>query len=332
MTAKRIKAIGKLLFLFGTPLAIVVGLFSLGVYYGAEHRHTIASFERDWLGLDVEVPDPPEETAQGEDVAPDEAPAPDTGKGDDVRTADPPSEPRPQDEGSAETPEPVPDDPESPDAVDVEPTLPPEPQAEVPVLGGDLAQRLALPVTVQVKVLVDPELIEQQPAWIDHVQRTLSRASQVYQEQFGISLELAAVGKWPVATAGMDVDELLQDISNRPREGADILLGLTNRPQEGSTTGRGETPAADDPFNGAYGVVYAVPQQDNPHLRTLLHEVSHMFGALDVTEPSDAAWQAASWMSYAPVRPTQTPWIDAENRRRVLDRKDKPFRPEPEDD
>ncbi|MCA9705717.1 MAG: hypothetical protein KDK70_07710 [Myxococcales bacterium] len=57
MNRKRIFAIGKLVVLFGTPLALIFSLFSCGVYCGVNNRAGIARFERDWLGLDVEVPD-----------------------------------------------------------------------------------------------------------------------------------------------------------------------------------------------------------------------------------------------------------------------------------
>src|SRR5690606_16137250 len=66
MNVKRLKAIAKLGLLFGIPISLVLGLFSWGVHVGAQHRHAIASFERDWLGLDVEVPDPPAEAPPAE--------------------------------------------------------------------------------------------------------------------------------------------------------------------------------------------------------------------------------------------------------------------------
>jgi hypothetical protein len=59
-----------------------------------------------------------------------------------------------------------------------------------------------------------------------------------------------------------------------------------------------------------------------------LHELGHIFGAQDIKDPRDPSWKAGSWMSYAPVRPGQAPWIDAKNRERILERKDKPFAPE----
>jgi hypothetical protein len=161
------------------------------------------------------------------------------------------------------------------------------------------------------------------------VQRTVSLASKVYDEQFGIQLELAAVGRWSAATRGMRVDALLDDLRDRPREGNDILLGMTARPlDEGTIAGQAETPTPTSPYNGAYGVVYATPDGSEPHLRTLLHEIAHMFGALDVTDERDPSWEAGSWMSYAPATDGQAQWIDADNRKRVLERKDKPFAPE----
>ena len=308
MNSARLKAVGKLLLVLGAPIGFVFALFGSGVYCGVQNRYEITSFERDVFGLDVEVPAKPEEPAPA-------APTPAS------------TEPAP----TAPTPEPV----APPTAVEPTPTPTPppavveEPAPKVDPLASDLAARMALPVKVRVKVLVDDDLVAQHEDWIDYVQRTVSKASHVYEEQFGIELELSGVARWPVAAKGMRVDALLDDLRGRPREGSDILLGMTARPlDEGTISGQAETPSPGSPFNGAHGIVYAVPDAREPHLRTLLHEVGHMFGALDITDASDASWQAGSWMSYAPAVDGQAPWIDAENRKRVLERKDKPFAPE----
>jgi hypothetical protein len=218
--------------------------------------------------------------------------------------------------------------PAAPPAPAAQPGGTPQPLPAATPLQGELAQRLELPVTAHLKVLVDPELIAEDEAWIDYIQRTISRASHIYEEQFGITLELVAIGRWQVATAGMDALTLLADLKTRPREGADVLVGITNRPLDGGVSGRSESPIGDSPFNGAHAVVYATPSHPEPHLRTLLHELGHIFGAQDITDPRHPDWQAGSWMSYAPVHPGQAPWIDAGNRERILKRKDKPFAPE----
>ena len=330
MNKRRVLAIAKLVILFGTPVAFVVGLFSCGVYCGVQHREGITTFERDWLGLDVEVP-----KAEG-DAKPDPDGKAADGKADERPQKD--AEPKPDPEPpKAPTPTPKTAEPDPTDAapapVEREPEPTPElepppvapPQTRADPLEGELATKLSMPVRVSVKVLVDDEVIASRPDWIDYVQRVVASASQVYEKQFGITLELTSVGRWSVTTAGLDSEQLLGDVRARPREGNDVLLGFTNRPFDDRTAGKADTPAQDSAFNGAYGVIYAMPGHHQAHLRTLLHELGHVFGALDITDPSDAAFVAKSFMSYASARESDAPWIDAENRKRILERKDLPF-------
>lgn len=314
MNRARLLAVGKLLLLIGIPIGLIGTLFGAGVHCGVTNRAAITGFERDVLGFDVEVPSeakPAETTTTPTEAKPTETKPPEP-------TTKPP-EPKP--------PEPKPPEPTTPTEVEADP---PRPVAvtQADPLSGDLAAKLALPVKMRIKVLVDDEMIAAHPDWIDYVQRTVGAASQIYEQQFGIELELVGVGRWSVVTAGMSADQLLTELRTHPRDGADAMVGMTARPLDGTIAGEAETPLPESAFNGAYGIVYAVPNTREPHLRTLLHEVGHMFGALDVTDPQTGAWEQGSWMSYAPVQDGQTPWIDAENRARVLGRKDKPFAPE----
>ena len=48
--------VGKLLLLVILPLSLLAGLFGTGVHLGHKHRATLLTVERDWLGMDVEVP------------------------------------------------------------------------------------------------------------------------------------------------------------------------------------------------------------------------------------------------------------------------------------
>ncbi|MBL4684886.1 MAG: hypothetical protein JKY37_09880 [Nannocystaceae bacterium] len=208
------------------------------------------------------------------------------------------------------------------------------PESKADELQGDLKARADMVSTIRLKVLVDAELIAGRADWIDYVQRTVSQASLVYERQFGITLELASVGRWPVATAGMDSAQLLDDLRTRTRDRSDIMIGLTDRPLDEHVSGKAETPAPDSAYNGAHALVYANSRSSRPHLRTLIHEISHTLGALDITDPSSADWRAKSWMSYARVRDDEAAWIDIANRRRILLRKALPFAPEstPEED
>lgn len=348
MNWKRIKAVGKLLLLFGTPFLVVLGLFGSGVYVGNLYRHGVTSFEKEWLGLDVEVaplygePEDSDDDKSDDDKKDgdkrdgdkrdgDKDSDDDAKKGDDSGSDEPgggKTEPKPEPEAKPE-PEPKPEPAAEPVALTPPPVEPPAPAPtpQVDPLDGPLAGRLGVPVSIEVKVLVDDALIEQHPDWIDYVQRTVSEASSIYDKQFGVTLELASVGRWGVPTAGMSSGELLEDVEARPREAAQLVVGFTGRPLDDRTSGKAFTPPEDGPYNGSAAVVYANRQRRRAHVRGLLHEVGHLFGALDITDPSAPGYQSGSWMSYAPVTPDQAPWIDPTNRARVLARKDKPFAP-----
>lgn len=336
MNRARLLAIGKLGLLLGVPVGLILTLFGAGVYCGVSHRAAITGFEHDVLGLDVEVvrDDPPASPAAPTPPAsPTATPTTTT-----TPSTTTPATTTPSTTSPSTTPTPPATTPSTPPVTPTvtppatTPSTPPvvdTPTTQVDPLPSNLGDRMNVAARVRVKVLVDDALTKERADWIDYVQRTVSRASQIYEQQFNITIELYGVGRWPVATEGHSADQLLEDLRARSRDGADILIGMTARPVDGSISGEAETPTPESAFNGAHGIVYSVPGMTEPHLRTLLHEVAHMFGALDVTDSSDAAWQGGSWMSYAPVRDGQTPWIDPQNRKRVLERKDKPFAPEP---
>lgn len=328
MNRTRLIAITKLVLLFGTPLALLVGLFGSGVYCGVQNRTQITQFEHDWLGLDVEVPaDEGAEPAETKEPAESSEPDPE-------KTPEPEPEPK---EPTEPEPKPTTPAPEVKPAVVDPPAPTPQPDVVVPQppvaskvdpLPAPERERFDAAAVVQVKILVDSSFVAARPNWIDEVQRTVSQASQVYEDQFGIRLEVWGVARWTVAPEGMSTDDLLEDLRGRSREGAEILIGFTDRPYDGVVATSASPTSPDDPFNGAYGVVYATAGHRQAHLRSLLHTVGRMYGAVDITDAESAAWRAGSFMSYAPVPETQAPWIDADNRRRVLERKDRPFAPE----
>ncbi|MEX1367923.1 MAG: M12 family metallo-peptidase [Nannocystaceae bacterium] len=341
MNRKRILAVAKLVLLFGTPVAFVLGLFSGGVYCGVQNRARVASFERDWLGLDVEVPDTPKaepEATAAPEPKPEPEPEPGDGNDPTPAAAAPEASSSGGSVGATPSPEPAPGPPQPAPAPAAE--VPPAAVAGVPAPRPDISAkvdpldeagvaRLGIPVTVKVQVIVDASFIQSRSDWIDVVQRTVSSASRVYQEQFGITLELWSVGRWDVPDQGMSAAGLLADLQARPRQGANVLLGFTDRSFDGTVADKPVSPAADAPFNSAYGVVYGTTGHRESHLRTLLHELARMMGAKEISNPQDPAWLAGSFMSYAPVPETQALWIDAANRERVLERKDKPFAPAP---
>jgi hypothetical protein len=204
-------------------------------------------------------------------------------------------------------------------------------------LEGELARLHATPVKVRIAVVVHDDLVEHQPAWIDYVQRTVARASQIWQAQFGIELELVGVSRWSGVGEDATAGDLLGDVESRidhrvgptgPEE-ADILVGFTHRSFDSRLASQHAPPLPDgaEAWNGTAAVVYATPSHHDAHLRTLLFELGRLYGARPIEGPSDAAYLSGSWMSYAPTAETRPPSIDATNRARVLERKQKPFAP-----
>lgn len=361
----RFRILVQLVLLVGLPLAVLVGLFGFGVYLGLEYREPVLTFERDVLRLDVaavtdsvaptSTTTPMTRPAAGSSALPSNA-------GDERAGAEVAGTPgagsSPRGSNEATTPAmPVPDGGATPLApagstpaaasppIVAEPGVatPPSPGGRpvdpavtlgegvtppaVPPAATDSVS-MGLPVRVTVKVLVDRELIATEADWIAYVQRLVSRASAVYEHNFGIELALYGVSTWDVATRGVRAEALLEDVRARPREGAQLLIGLTSRPYDADIAGQGDLPGADSPINGAYAVVYAARHHDVPHLMTMLHEIGHIFGALDIPE-GHAETARASFMNARLVGETTSPWIDPDNRRRIIARKALPFAPSP---
>jgi hypothetical protein len=302
-------------------------IFGTGIYCGVQAQHGVLSFERDVLGMDVTVP--PE---AGEDGKEGETPANENGE-DAAKPADGggPAKPEP---GPSPQPTPMPTP-----APDVAPTpIPaptPSPEAAPtsaptrfpvaipePVDDEQLARRLASLRKLEVKVFVDPDLVAERADWIVYATQLVSAASGSYKNMFGIELKLIGVVEWDAATAALGRNPMLEDLRSRPAEGADLVIGLTAQSVDGD---RGTPRPAADAHNEAFALVYADSRGAASHLRPLLRELGHLFGAPDVTDAQSDAYQRGSWMSQAPVPEGSTPWVDPESRRRILERKDLPL-------
>lgn len=308
MTSSRLKSLGKLALLLGVPVALLIGLFGAGVHCGFQHRVAILGFERDWLGMKVEVPAPGPGPSEPAPVVAAE-PAPPT-----PARVDPPVAPVPA--PPVATPEPRPD-------TQPEPT--PGPAALVAVsepsplviagplpLPADLQPRLAERVRVRVKVLVDAELVERRPDWIAYAQRHVAWASQVLEQQVGVHLELRGVVAWP-GPGGRDAAALLADLHNRERDGVDLLIGLSS-----GTFVAGPAPAIGEAANLGFVLAGANPGSRAPHLRGMLRAIGEAFGATPMIGPG-------TFMGDVVIHDRSPIDLDADNRRRILERKGLPF-------
>ncbi|MBA3545479.1 MAG: hypothetical protein H0T76_03250 [Nannocystis sp.] len=316
MTSSRIKSLSKLALLLGVPVALLLGLFGAGVHCGFQHRAEILAFERDWLGMDVEVPATPEQPVAVTPPAttPESPrPIPPTATPTAIPPTIPPATPAPTDVVSPGTqPEPT-----GPAALGVVTEPSPLAIAEPLPLSADLQPSLAEPVRVRVKVLVDTELVERRPDWIAYAQRHVAWASQVLEKQVGVHLELRGVVVWPGPT-GRDPATLLADLQNRERDGADLLIGLSSRSFAG-----GPAPVIGEDTNLGFVVAEANPGSRAPHLRGMLHAIGEAFGATPVIGPG-------TFMGDVLINDRDPIDLDAESRRRILGRKGLPFQALPD--
>ncbi len=313
MASTRLKSLSKLALLLGVPVALLFALFAGGVYCGVDNRAAILGFEHDWLGMDVVVPATPTPT-------PSEPVTPVTSTP--VTSTPEPAKPIPPQPVVTPTPTPV---------VTPEPAPKPGPAAlatvtdPVPLtlastlpLPDDLHGRMAEPVRVRVNVLVDPELVDRRPDWIAYVQRNIAWASQVLETQVGVRLELRGVSVWPGPANGQ-----LADLQRRDRGGADLLLGFTT---QGFTASSAVAPGES---NLGAALVQQNPASRAPHLRGLLHAVGASLGAAAVTDPASDAARTGSFMADVSTPDSVPLALDADSRRRILERKSLPFQVSP---
>ena len=299
MSASRLKSLGKLVLLIGTPVALVTGLFGAGVYVGQGHRASILAFERDWLGFDVEVPGEPAKPEVKPETKPE--PKPET---------KPEVKPEPKPETKVETPKPEP-------KLEPKPEVKPEPalDAAIPIavappepLDPAVQARLAEPVKVRVKLVVDADVFDRRPDWIAYAQRHVGWASEIFSRQLGVQLELRGI----VASKSTwsDGQAALAELQNADREGADLVVGLGGRsvraPMQSLIPGGSSHATA--------AVAFADPSSRAPHLRGLLRAVGQAMGGELLGEASGDA---------TPIT------FHAGDRRIVLDRKHLPFSSEP---
>ena len=317
MASSRIKSLTKLALLLGAPIALLFALFGSGVYCGHANRAVILGFERDWLGMDVAVPAPPPTPA----LTPTPAPTP-TPPATVATPAPTPPANTPLPTENAVTPAAV-----TPSAVTPlgEPALvtvrDPIPLTVLPpaTLPSDLDARLREPVRVRVTVLVDPELVDRRPDWIAYAQRNIAWASQVLETQIGVHLELRGVLVWPEPPrAGLTA--LVAALEQRPRDGADLVLGFSER----SFAGAPMLTAGTD-HNLGHALVQASPGSRAPHLRGLLHAVGQALGAHAIRDAASEPWRSGSFMGDVLAPDTQAITLDDASRQRLLERKSLPF-------
>ncbi len=327
----------------GLALAIVLALLCWGIYLGAVHRTAVLDFEHRYLGMELPQSAPGEEAGLVAEAQPGARPASQgpagptaTAPGNAARVGAPTgvlarsggSTPGSGQHADA-PPMPSASDAPHPSGAGSQPPSPGQnnPALATPAPEESLAANRGLPITVQVKALVDADYVAAHSDWLARVQQTVAEVSRIYRDNFGIDLNLVGLVRWPIAVAGQSIQVLHEDLVRRPREGADVLLGLLNRELDAEAYALGNR-VTSATHNGAYGLAGLTPGARQVFLGGVLRSLGHLLGAVTVTDASSPAYQLGSWMGSAAGPEPQAYWIDPENRRRILERKTRPFAPE----
>ena len=342
---RRLKTIWNLTLTVGI-VVLVCTLVGWGIYLGDQHRQAILYFESDVLGMKVAgaaavSPDPSARPAASPRAGSSRRAMPSPPSARPARAAGNPQARSDTGEIATALPQPVapalaaaptarrlPAEERSTASIDRDAIRAAAPSAVPEAMAADPMVSMNVPITIRVKVLVDERFAKANAEWISPVQRTMSAAANVYRDNFGIDLSLVGVVKWGDALAGQTADTVYEALRGSPREGADVLLGFLSDQLDAYGYLKSMIPA-DSPFNGAYGLVGTMPGSDPPHLRGVLRSLGHLLGAQAVIDPKSEAYRLGSWMSDRPVIAGQAPWIDLDNRSRILQRKGRPYLPEP---
>ncbi len=332
MNSTRLKALAKLGLLLGIPLTIVLGLFSYGVKVGVDNRVGILSFERDWLGIDVEVPgdESPDSKAgeSGPDASPegkvpakaDPAKAP-TKAADPAKAPTKAADPTTTPGADTKTPvEPTPKpDPETTPAPHVGPARSPFTLARLAAVPAEVEPALREKRIVRVKVLVDRAIILGGGDWISDVQNSVRWSSEVLDAQVGVQLELVGVVAWQANTLDMSGAQLQQDLESHARDGADVVVGFTNRSLR--LAPKDASPVIPSDALRTVSVAYSESGSSAPRVHGLLLAIGEVFGARPILSTSDPEALAGSWMSVDALRAGRALYLDPANRLRIIGNK-----------
>lgn len=158
-------------------------------------------------------------------------------------------------------------------------------------------------VTVKVMVIADSDYREEHRQWRRDNLLAIERADDAFYRVFGINLVVAEFGEW---TWPGDVDDpvgLIKEVERQAGWGTrkgelDILVAFTGHPNIWGYAAIAEqytgSPEAD--------TVVVIPQFDfgrgEKDRHVLQNEISHLFGAVDHTDPEDPAYWREDIMSY----------------------------------
>lgn len=158
-------------------------------------------------------------------------------------------------------------------------------------------------VSVRVLVLADEEYRLRHHDWRRSAFLTIERTDDAFYRVFGINLVVAEFGEWTWPGNVADSAALIREVERQAgwrenRGDLDILIAFTGRRHIWGCGGFAEQYVG----GGEADTVVITSQMDfgngNVNIHVLQNEISHLFGAVDYTDPSDLGYWREGVMSY----------------------------------
>jgi len=134
------------------------------------------------------------------------------------------------------------------------------------------------PRTIHIKIAADVDL-RSNPEWKMNVRHLVTECSRVFEGRFGIRFNVKETGYWPCSNRASSVwDSLVDLMENVSSEKSDLVLGIL------SQNSRGAIPYGLSSYTHGYVLIKYLDSKDTMKA-VFLHELCHLFGAIDLEEP-----------------------------------------------
>jgi tetratricopeptide (TPR) repeat protein len=134
------------------------------------------------------------------------------------------------------------------------------------------------PRVIRLKLAADLDL-RPNPEWKMNVRRLVSECSLVFEGRFGIQFDVEETGYWRPSNSARSIWDSLNDLMENVSPGkSDLVLGVL------LDKSRGSIPYGLSSYSRGYVLIKYLNSKETMKA-VLLHELCHLFGAIDLEEP-----------------------------------------------
>ncbi len=141
-----------------------------------------------------------------------------------------------------------------------------------------IARENESPRVISLKIAADLDL-RSNSEWKMNVRRLVGECSRVFEGRFGIEFDIEETGYWRPSNSARSIWDSLNDLMENVSPGkSDLVLGVL------SDKSRGSIPYGLSSYSHGYVLIKDLRSKEMMKA-VLLHELCHLFGAIDLEEP-----------------------------------------------